>query len=73
MLIPFQELVALGLVKVVNLINVEVVVCEDLTLINVLTLIYVEAIHVKGEFLPKALLDLIHLRVIPKREVVDCV
>ena len=38
-----------------------------------LTLIDVEAIHVEREFLPKALLDLLHLSVIPEWEVVDCV
>jgi hypothetical protein len=32
----------------------------------VLTLIDVKAIHVEREFLPKALLDLLHLSVIPE-------
>lgn len=73
MLIPFQELVALGLVKVVDLVDVKVVVCKDLTLVNVLPLIDVEAIHIEREFFPKALLDLLHLSVVPEREVIDCV
>lgn len=54
-----------GVVKV-YLIYVQVVVCEDLTLVNVLVLVYVQVIQVEVELFIVFTLNLFHLSVIPK-------
>lgn len=53
------------------MINVQIVVCKDLALVDVSTLVDFGAIQVKSELFTIPALNLLHLRVISKGEMVD--
>lgn len=60
-----------GCIQEVHLIDIEIVIGKDLALIYVLILFNLEAIEVERELLPILLLDLLHLSVVAKRQVVQ--
>lgn len=62
-----------GLVIVVHLIDIEIVVGQDLSLVDVLLLVDVSTIKIECELLTEAALDLLHLSIIPEREVIHSV
>lgn len=75
-LVTLQEVffrTSISIINVLHFINIKVVVCEHLSLVNEGSLVDGGSVQVKLELVPEPSLDFLHLLVVSKREMIDLV